>query len=405
MYRFAFSRLLLGAAVTLVVLFFQPTTVATQTSGTTGETATGETTDTATVDTTATGETATGEAADKPAGRVKISIDESGISIEGRATAGTDEAEEGDEWVEVYDGRKRYREKGLDIVKFGESVFVAKDELVRGDLVVFGGNAMVEGRVGGNVVVIGGNIRARSGSVIKGDAVVIGGMLDEDDDVIITGERVTVNDFFPANSFWLFSPEGRLFKFVFLPVRLFVQLVLAFLILLFLRERIVKANEHMAANYLKSFGVGLLSSFIAVFGLIVVSVLLLITIIGIPLAILLWISCAGILILAWTVFAFSLGRLVANRLQIQSDSAFLMVFIGAVVINLPSVIAWGLGVGSSSLLAPLSFAFAVLGWFVKGFAYLAGIGSLIMSRFGSRPLTVGAETAPPPASPPAFDAG
>jgi hypothetical protein len=409
MRRLAFNRLLLCAAATLAVTFFQPTTVATQISAAadetpagqsaTGETATGQSADTAAADTTA------GEAPEKPGGRVKISIDESGISIEGRATVGTDEAEKGEDWVEVYDGRHRYREKGLDIVKFGESVFVAKDELVRGDLVVFAGNAMIEGRVGGNVVVIGGNIRARSGAVIKGDAVVIGGLLDEDDDVIITGERVTINDFFPANSFWLFSPEGRIFKFVFFPVRLFVQLVLAFLVLLFLRERILKADEHLADNYLKSFGVGLLSSFIAVFGLIVVSVLLLITIIGIPLAILLWISCAGILILAWTVFAFSLGRLVAKRLQIQSQSAFLMVFIGAVVINLPSVVGWGLGVGNSSLLAPLSFAFAVLGWFVKGFAYLAGIGALIMSRFGSRALAVGAQAAPTPPAPSALDAG
>ena len=100
-----------------------------------------------------------------------ISIDESGISIEGRASVSSQEDPEEDEgWVEVYDQRRKYREKGLDIVKFGESVFVAKDELVRGDLVIFGGNAMIEGRVGGNVVVIGGNIRARSGAVIKGDA-------------------------------------------------------------------------------------------------------------------------------------------------------------------------------------------------------------------------------------------
>ena len=38
--------------------------------------------------------------------------------------------------------------------------------MVRGDLVVFGGNAIVEGRVTGNVFVIGGNIRAE---IIRGD--------------------------------------------------------------------------------------------------------------------------------------------------------------------------------------------------------------------------------------------
>ena len=387
MRRFAYSRWLLGFSVPLALSFLLPAKAASQ--ATPKDSTRAERADTAAV-------VVPGE---KPAGRVKISIDEKGISIEGRANVTTHETPEDEEWVEVYDERRKLKEKGLDIVKFGESVFVAKDEYVRGDLVVFGGNAMLEGRVGGNVVVIGGDIRARSGSVIKGDAVVIGGVLDEDDDVIITGERVTINDFFPVNSLWMFSPEARFFKLVFMPVRLFIQLVLAFLVLLFLRDRILKSEEHLSANYLKNFGVGLLSAFVAVFGLIVVSVLLLITIIGIPLALLLWISCGGILIFSWTVFAFSLGRLVAKRLQIQSDSALLMVFIGAVVINLPSVIAWGLGLGMPGIFAPLALGFAVLGWFVKGFAYLAGFGSLIMSRFGARTLAEGAQTLPP--APPA----
>ena len=301
MRRFAFSRWLLGFSVPVVVFFLLPSRAVTQTAA--KDTVRSERGDSVVVV----------DPDEKSGGRVKISIDESGISIEGRATVSTQEETEEGEWVEVYDERRKYREKGLDIVKFGESVFVAKDEFVRGDLVVFGGNAMLEGRVGGNVVVIGGNIRARSGAVVKGDAVVIGGMLDEDDDVVITGERVTINDFFPVNNLWMFGPEGRVFKFVFTPIRLFVQLVLAFLVLLFLRDRIFRSEEHLSANYLKNFGVGLLSAFIAVFGLIVVSVLLLITIIGIPLAILLWISCGGILVFAWTVFAYSLGRLVVDR--------------------------------------------------------------------------------------------
>lgn len=386
MHRYAFSRLLIGAAVTLVLVSLPFITAEAQTTKS---------------DTTATDSTAAGG---PPSGRVKISIDESGISIEGRATVSTDKDEDG-EWVEVYDDRQRYREKGLDIVKFGESVFVAKDELVRGDLVIFGGNAMLEGRVGGNVVVIGGNIRARSGAVIKGDAVVIGGMLDEDDDVVINGERVTFNEFFPTNGFWLFSPEGRIVKMVLFPVGLFVQLVLAFLVLLFLRNRILVSDDHLSAGFLKNFGVGLLSAFIGVFGLIIVSVTLLITIIGIPLAVLLWISCAGILMLAWTIFSYSLGRFVASRLQIESDSAFLMVFIGAVAINLPSVIAWGLGLVTMGFLGPLTFTFSALGWFVKGFAYLAGLGALISSRFGGRPLAAKAGLAPPaPPAPQTVDA-
>lgn len=278
-------------------------------------------------------------------------------------------------------------------------MFVAKEELVRGDLVVFGANAVIEGRVSGNVVVIGGDIRARSGAMVKGDAVVIGGVLDEDEDVIIKGERVTINSFMPGDFIWPNFGSSGVFKVVFFPVKLFIQLILAFLVLLFLRDRISRSDEHLSDNFLKSFGVGLLAAVVGIFGLIIVVLTLLITIIGIPLAILLLISCGGVLVFAWTIFAFSVGRLVAKRMQIQTDNAFLYVFIGAVVINLPSIIAWGLNMTFVSFFSPLAMTIGVVGWFVKGFAYLAGFGALILSRFGSRPLTNSLEAAPP--APPA----
>jgi hypothetical protein len=347
------------------------------------------------------------EAKDKPSGTVKISIDESGISVEGSANITTDKEDDPDDWVEVYDWRGEYKEKGLDIVKFGESVFVAKDELVRGDLVLFGGSAIIEGKVIGNVIVIGGGIRARSGAEIKGDAVVIGGDLEEDDDVLIHGERVIAHDVFPTgglvNIFRPWGPEGRLLKFLILPVGLFIQLILAFLVLLFLRDRISRGHDHLSDNFLKSFGIGLLAAFIGVFALLVVMIPLFITIIGIPLALLMIVSCVGVFIIAWTIFAFALGRLVAQKLNIQSDSAFLFVFIGAVIINLPSIISLGISLLHLTILAPIAWMFSGLGWLVKGFAYLSGFGSLIQSRFGSKPLT-GIQT-PVPTGPPAPDAG
>jgi len=345
--------------------------------------------------------------AGKTGGKVTISIDESGISVEGQANIDTEKADDEGEWVEVYDWRGQYKEKGLDIVKFGESVFVARDELVRGDLVVFGGNAVVEGKVIGNIIVIVGSIRARSGAEIKGDAVVVGGELDADEDVIIHGEPVVLNDIFPAGGIWdilgPLGPERRWLKFVVMPIGLFIQLMLAFLVLLFLKDRIVTGYEHLSDNILKSFGIGLLSAFIGIFALLLVMIPLFITIIGIPLALLLIVSCIGVFIISWTIFAFALGRLVAGKLQIQSNSAFLFVFIGAVLINLPSVISFGLSVIHVAVFAPLAWMFTGLGWLVKAFAYLSGFGSLIQSRFGSRPL-LGAQP-PLAAAPPAPDTG
>jgi len=333
----------------------------------------------------------------RPSGHVKISIDESGISVEGDVHT---EGGSG-EWVYISDERD-YREKGQDIVRFGESVFVTADEMVRGDLVVFGADAIIEGRVTGNVVVIGGDLRARSGSEIKGDAVIIGGTIDEDHDAIIHGERIMFEDFLPAGGIPAALGLGDWrFKWIMFPVGLFIKLVLAFLVVLFLRDRVLVSAEHLGSGYFKSFGTGLLAACVGFFGLLVVLIPLFITLIGIPLGILLIMSCVGVFVIAWTVFAYGLGRVVGERLQIESDSPFLAVFIGGVVISLPDLIAIGLG---AAHILPLYWAFKVFGGLIRLFAFASGLGALVLGRFGSRSIQSPGGAAPPATGPTAISA-
>lgn len=60
---------------------------------------------------------------------------------------------------------------------FGENVAVAPDQVVQGDVTVFGGNAIIEGEVDGDVTVFGGTIEAAPGSVITGHQQVYAGGL------------------------------------------------------------------------------------------------------------------------------------------------------------------------------------------------------------------------------------
>lgn len=337
-------------------------------------------------------ETERPERPERPSGRVRISIDESGISVEGDVHTDTDEGE----WVRISDDRD-YHEKGQDIVRFGESVFVTEDEMVRGDLVVFGGDAIIEGRVTGNVVVIGGNLRTRSGSEIKGDAVIIGGSLDEDEDAIIHGERILLDDFFPEGGLaGVFGLHNDWFRWAILPVFLFIKLILAFLVILFLRDRVLVSSEHLSAGFLKSFGVGLLSLFIGFFALLIVLIPLFITLIGIPLGILLIMSCGGVMVIAWTVFAYGIGRYLADRFQFGSDNPFLAVLIGGVALTVPDLIALGLG---AAHITPLFLAFKVFGAMLRCFAFVSGLGAVVLSRFGNRPLSVPGGAHPPVTGP------
>jgi len=316
---------------------------------------------------------------DSTGGKVRIKIGEGGISIEGDTRRGTGE------WVEVNDERIRFSDKGTDIVRFGESVFVGRDEQVLGDLIVFGDNAIVEGRVTGNVVVIGGNVRVRSGAEIRGDAVAIGGEIEEDDDVIIHGERVEIQGLLPFSGWIGGFDQPPLWAWTAgLLVAIFVHLVLFFIVVLFLRERVAVAHDHLSASYLKSFGVGLLSVIIGFFGLAIVTVPLIITLIGIPLAILLVISCCGICIIGVAVFAVAVGRVIAARMGSASSSPFLFVFLGVAVLALPELLATLLRVPGLTILGPLRVFFKLLGFFLASFALVSGIGSLVLSRFGGR---------------------
>jgi len=320
--------------------------------------------------------------------RLRISIDESGISVEGD---GGKSHSIDREWV-VVDDQRDWKEKGTDIVRFGEGVFVEHDELVRGDLVVFGGDVIVEGRVTGNVVVIGGSIRARSGSEIKGDAVVIGGgELDEDEDAIIRGERVEIGGFFPTGD-WSIASFGDWWGFRwFFPFILFVKVILVMLTLLFLPERVAVAHGHLQEGPLKSFGVGLLSVCIGSIASLILMVPLIIMIVGIPVALLIVVSWLGLFVIAWTVASYGVGMWVARRMQFGTTNGFAYVLTGTVVISLADVIAWGLGLIG---VQPLEWSFEAAGTLIRIVAYTCGLGALISSRFGSR---APAEPALPPA--------
>ena len=317
---------------------------------------------------------------------VRIRINEEGISIEGSDYKLGDSDDDQD--------YKLYQKRGTDIVKFGEDVFVRRDEMIRGDLVVFGGDVEVEGIVGGNVVVIGGDINVRSGAEIKGDAVVLGGGLEEDAGAIIQGERVSFNSFIPFRIRPVITNvHSRLLDLIFVPVKFFLSLVLAILLILFLGRRVRISEQQIGSNILKCFGIGFLTVFVGGFTLIVLTILLCITIIGIPLALLLIVSCFGVTVLAWTIAAYGLGMAIKRKARFQSANDYLIVLIGMLVLFLPSFVGHALSMMPP--LSPLGLVFRIIGFFITIFAEFAGLGALFLSRFGGRELVTTPPTMPP----------
>lgn len=337
-----------------------------------------------------------GKARDKG---VSIRIDESGIRIE----APSEDAEDDTTARRIIIGsgtarHGRYSETGSDIVRFRESIVVEADELVRGDVVAIGGDVTVKGKVVGDVVVLMGNARVLSGAEVNGDMVVIGGLLEEDPEVIIRGERVVLRNIAISMGGFPFSlgSHFRFFELFLIPVKFFIGLVLCFLVVLFLRGRVVRSHEHIASGVLKSFGTGFLVAFIGTFIVVLLTVILTITLIGIPLAVMLVVSCVAVYFIANTAFVYTLGSKVNEKLNIQTTNPFAIVLVGLAVLYLPTLIAFGFSLMPfGGFLATL---FKILGGAFRVFAFLTGLGALFLSRFGARPApapAVGAVPVPP----------
>jgi hypothetical protein len=317
--------------------------------------------------------------------RKKIIIGGSGVQIQEQGSAAEDDSGMVHYRVNIGDNTLN---EGDAIVKVAESVFIPADETVAGDVVVFGGNAIIEGKVAGSVVVMGGEIRARRGAEIKGDVVAIGGTIEEDEEVIIRGERVQVGGVASEIGDRLHVGMRTIRAFATMGI-FFVALVLFFITMLFLRGKVERVGTHISAAMFKCFGAGVLTSVVGLFALLIVMIPLIITIVGIPLAIVLFVSCIGVYVIACAAFVFTVGRAIATRAGIQGG-AFTHLFLGILVMSIPEIIAFVIDVVGHSSLAPYVFL-QVVSTFVWLFAYVVGLGAIVLSRFGSRPV----EPAPP----------
>ncbi len=154
----------------------------------------------------------------------------------------------------------------------------------------------------------------------------------------------------------------------------------------------VRIQDHLQRSFLKNLGAGFLICFLGMFVVSFLLFVLVITLIGIPLALLLIVSCVAMFIIARTAFVYALGVKVNNTLKLQTDNPFAVVVVGTATLYLPALLAFAISLPpfGDSIGTVLRF----FGMLVSFCGYLAGLGALLMSRFGSRPAARPAVTAP-----------
>jgi len=284
-----------------------------------------------------------------------------------------------------------------DIVQMFENVHVDKDRVVDGDVVSIFGSADVQGRVAGQVVSVFGDVVAGDSAHIGGDVVTVGGTLRASPTAEIQGQTVSVPLFgTPRMARWL--PGAAMIASVF-----FFAILGALLALLF-PERLVRVAGVVSRRTFLSFLLGLL----AFPALPVVVVVLCITVVGIPVAVLLLLLFPVAMFMGYVASCALMGARIMRQ-DVAAPPVWRSVIAGLVFVGLFFVVGGILtNLAPGGFLRVLGFSFFGLGLVIASVSSLLGLGALFLSRLGEpereRPVVAGpapglaSATYAPPAS-------
>ena len=280
------------------------------------------------------------------------------------------------------DERRYVGVRGKDLVRFGEEVHIPYFELVRGNVVVIGGDLRIDGKVMGDVVNIFGRTTLSSSAIVNGEVVTVMGDLSRADDATVGGSTIQVGGEGFGPVAWPMMPIGHGFiKVISKVVSFIIAALLLLIVVYFLSDRMKRSSTLVFGSFLKSLGVGFLVVFIGTILAVVLAIILAITIVGIPVSALIILSLIALIVMGYFVSALAIGQLLTSRLNIETDSPMIQGLIGLFALAL-------LGLISSIMffnpfLMPVRALVSNLGNFVNFLAVITGVGAFALSRAGS----------------------
>lgn len=276
----------------------------------------------------------------------------------------------------------RRKTAGYDMVKVGERIHIHADEIVRGDVVALGGDVRVEGEVTGNVVVVGGDLDAGPEALVGGQALALGGRVDAATGSNIEGGVVSLS-MLPSQ--WFRDRErgrlARVGRILGQLLRLGVFLVGAAVLCAVFPRRIRRASAMMGNSFLRCFGLGVLTLTGGLFAVAVASVLLAITLVGIPLALLLACGTSLLLLGAWVVGAALVGARLLDAGGRREPPPFVAAATGLIVLLAPQLMVEILGGAANSPSFGMALRLAYTALILTVLA--TGLGAVLFSRLGS----------------------
>jgi hypothetical protein len=316
--------------------------------------------------------------------------------------------------------RRRIHAGDNDVVQVGQDVVVERGEHVLGHVFAMGGNITIKGVVDDDVVAMGGDVTLEDGAMVRGDIVSLGGTVHKAKTATVLGSNVTVGGlprgFFDFRTLDWF---GNGMRFLQALMNLALWLILGWVVVMATPDRsrriLATIESQPALSVLWGF-LGILALLPLTVAVALAAVLLVVTIIGIPVAVLLLLgyvlAIACVMVWGGVLGASALGEWLVRRLYPRLGEPALVrnTLVGVVALSLLGLVgplfrAMGIALPPAALLGTLLL---VLGKAIQSAAMLAGIGGVLRARAGQvEPLrmpwgggsrVVSAPT-PPPAPP------
>lgn len=309
-------------------------------------------------------------------------------------------------------GRELKRQS--DIVHiFADVLTIERDQIVNGDVVcMFGGHVDVFGRVEGSVVSIFGTINVEG--TVRGDAVAPLGAVRVGPNGLVEGDVVAsriekepgghiagVRNQLPLNLFgsrWADRPPywGQATLTALVTFKILFAVFLVLLAHALAAHNVARVKNKIQLTFFKSFFMGVA---IQVLSLPVV-LLLVVTIIGIPVAVfLLPLLGVAAVVLSLAAFGLWVGELINQNTTVRLDTGLSRTLTGFLALQsvwlIPIVALWGSqveGVGESlRVIGIVSLGLGAVMWYV---IVTTGLGAVLLTRFGTRPKELATDLPP-----------
>lgn len=256
-----------------------------------------------------------------------------------------------------------------NILAFGCNVEVQQGGTVNGSIADFGGNVQIAGTVNGSIATFGGNVLLTETAMVNGQVATMGGNYSSAPGAVVRGRTSTppiapIPPIPPTPPVQGFINRQLNFGFDILGgiITALAFAALGALVVIFAPNATKRVSSAVQAKPLNTAGVGCLT--LIVFPIL--AILLVITLIGIPIAFLLGVVTWAAWIFGGIAIGLLAGEKILGALKVKDVLPVIAVMLGIVLLMLIGQIP-------------------ILGWLVSCVLGLIGLGAVVMTRFGTRP--------------------